>query len=563
VSATVIEQIADRAKEAPDALALDCRGTRVGYGELMARADALAASLAVLPGQRVAVCAPRGVEALTGILAVLRARGAFVPIDVTLPAARITHQIDDSGAVAVLAAAGHAPVTAVPVLPLDAAGPAGPGPARSFPEPHDLAYVMYTSGSTGKPKGVEVEHAGLTNYVRWAARTLPRASAGSILHSPLSFDFSFTSLFVPLVRGESITLLPEGAGFDELLSAMERPHGFVRLTPTHLRLLLPAADGRRLRGAAYVIGGEALPPDLLRSWAGVAPDSVLYNHYGPTEGVVGRCVFAIDAARARRWPDTPVPIGRPIDGTEIRLLDKAGAPVPDGATGEIWLGGTGIARGYLGRPDLTAERFTGGGYRTGDAGRRLPSGDLVFAGRLDDQVKIRGYRVEPAEIEIALAAHPGVAQAVVTAERDPAGDLRLVATVVPHGPPPSTAELRRHLAGTLPSYLVPAVVRTATALPAGRNGKLDRRALAAPAFEGTCGERLAGIWRFLLELDEIAGDDNFFDLGGTSLLAVRVAELAAGAGIPLTPTAVLRHQTLDALTAHCEGLISATTIPAR
>jgi pristinamycin I synthase-3/4 len=437
---------------------------------------------------------------------------------------------------------------------------------HSYPEPHDLAYVMYTSGSTGKPKGVEVEHTGLTNYVGWAACTLPRAGAGSILHSPLSFDFSFTSLFVPLVRGESITLLPEDAGFDELLSAMERPHGFVRLTPTHLRLLLPAAKGRRLRSAAYVIGGEALPPDLLRSWAEVAPDALLYNHYGPTEGVVGRCVFAITAARARRWPDTPVPIGRPIDGTEIRLLDEAGAPVADGATGEIWLGGTGIARGYLGRPDLTAERFTGGGYRTGDAGRLLPSGDLVFAGRLDDQVKIRGYRVEPAEIEIALAGHPAVAQAVVTAEPDPAGDLRLAATVVPAGPPASAAELREFLAGTLPSYFVPAVIRTAAALPAGRNGKLDRRALTAPAFEGTHGERLAGIWRFLLELDEVAEDDNFFDLGGTSLLAVRVAELAAEAEIPLAPTAVIRLQTLGALTAHCEGLISerlATTIRAR
>ncbi|MFI5593076.1 amino acid adenylation domain-containing protein [Amycolatopsis sp. NPDC051758] len=560
--ATVIEQIADRADAAPEALALDCRGTRVSYGELMARVDALAATLAVCPGQRVAVCAPRGIEALTGILAVLRARGAFVPIDVTLPEARIAHQLEDSGAVAVLATPGHAPATGVPVLPLDAAGS---GPVCSFPEPRDLAYVMYTSGSTGKPKGVEVEHTGLTNYVGWAARTLPRAGAGSILHSPLSFDFSFTSLFVPLVRGESITLLPEGAGFDELLSAMERPHGFVRLTPTHLRLLLPAAKGRRLRSAAYVIGGEALPPDLLRSWAEVAPDSLLYNHYGPTEGVVGRCVFAITAARARRWPDTPVPIGRPIDGTEIRLLDEAGAPVADGATGEIWLGGTGIARGYLGRPDLTAERFTGGGYRTGDAGRLLPSGDLVFAGRLDDQVKIRGYRVEPAEIEIALAGHPAVAQAVVTAEPDPAGDLRLVATVVPAGPPPSVAELREHLSRTLPSYFVPAVIRTATALPAGRNGKLDRRALAAPAFEGTHGERLAGIWRFLLELDEVTEEDNFFDLGGTSLLAVRVAELAAETGIPLTPTAVIRQQTLGALTAYCEGLISAagTTIPAR
>ncbi|MEV5713073.1 non-ribosomal peptide synthetase [Amycolatopsis mediterranei] len=545
--ATVIEQIADRAKEAPGALALDCRGTRVSYGELVARVDALATTLDVAPGRRVAICAPRGIEAVIGTLAVLRARGAFVPIDVTLPEARVAHQIEDSGAVAVLATAGHPPVAGVPVLPLESAAPTGP--RLPFPEPRDLAYVLYTSGSTGKPKGVEVEHAGLTNYVGWAARTLPRAAAGSILHSPLSFDFSFTSLFVPLVRGESITLLPEGAGFGELLSAMERPHGFVRLTPTHLRLLLPEARGRRLRSAAYVIGGEALPPDLLRSWAGVAPDALLYNHYGPTEGVVGRCVFAIDAARARCWPDTPVPIGRPIDGTEIRLLDADGAPVPDGATGEIWLGGTGIARGYLGRPGLTAERFTDGGYRTGDAGRRLPSGDLVFAGRLDDQVKIRGYRVEPAEVEIALTGHPAVAQAVVTAETDPAGDVRLVATVVPDGPPPTAAELRGYLAGTLPPYCVPAVIRTATALPVNRRGKLDRRALAAPAFEGTRGDRLAGIWRFLLELDEVAEEDNFFDLGGTSLLAVRVAELAAGAGIPLTPTAVLRHQTLGALTA--------------
>ncbi|MER6800389.1 AMP-binding protein, partial [Amycolatopsis mediterranei] len=280
--ATVIEQIADRAKEAPGALALECRGTRVSYGELVARVDALATTLDVAPGRRVAVCAPRGIEAVIGILAVLRARGAFVPVDVTLPEARVAHQIEDSGAVAVLATAGHPPVAGVPVLPLASAAPTGP--LTSFPEPRDLAYVLYTSGSTGKPKGVEVEHAGLTNYVGWAARTLPRAAAGSILHSPLSFDFSFTSLFVPLVRGESITLLPEGAGFGELLSAMERPHGFVRLTPTHLRLLLPEAHGRWLRSAAYVIGGEALPPDLLRSWAGVAPDALLYNHYGPTEG---------------------------------------------------------------------------------------------------------------------------------------------------------------------------------------------------------------------------------------------------------------------------------------
>src|SRR6185436_9223399 len=312
-------------------------------------------------------------------------------------------------------------------------------------EADNLAYVIYTSGSTGRPKGVMVPHRGLSSYLGWALETYPVAGGtGSLAHTSVSFDLTVTSLFVPLLSGQRVVLVPEAAGVEGLGEALREESGlsFVKLTPSHARVLGHQLAAGELDGRAsgLILGGEALSTADLEPWRTAAPSTVVYNEYGPTETVVGCCLYAVPAGALEPGP---VPVGRPISGARIYLLDRSLLPVPAGVAGELYVGGAGVARGYLARPGVTAERFVpdpfgGPGerlYRTGDLARYRGDGVLEFLGRLDHQVKVRGYRIEPGEIEAVLAGHPAVREVVVLAlsSRGGEADVRLVAWAVPAG----------------------------------------------------------------------------------------------------------------------------------
>ncbi|MBW8848838.1 MAG: amino acid adenylation domain-containing protein, partial [Burkholderiales bacterium] len=558
----------------PQATAVVYAGAALSYAELNAQANRLAHRLiagGVKPDTRVAITLPRSPDMAVAVLATLKAGGAYVPLDPDSPAERLATMLDDCRPRVVLTHAAvqerlpatRALLTAT-VLELDdpsswAQQPThNPEPATLGLRPSHLAYVIYTSGSTGRPKGVMVEHAGLVNYLHWAGAAYMPAS--SVVSSSLSFDATVTSLYLPLLSGGCVTLLPEQGEIEALQALLTGPvrTGLVKITPAHLEVLgrQLQAQGLACSAEVFVIGGEALPATVVRLWHELAPHVRLVNEYGPTETVVGCVVqeLALDAP----VPDR-VPIGRPIANTRIYLLDARGAPVPLGVVGEIHIASPGVARGYLNRPDLSAERFVPDPfaaepgarmYRTGDLGRwRIGhdgDGTIEFLGRNDHQVKLRGFRIELGEIEARLREHPGVREAVVLAREDEPGDKRLVAYLT--GSEPLQPEvLRTHLAAQLPEYMVPAAYVGLDALPLTPNGKLDRRALPAPAdtafgkhaYEAPQGElesTLASIWSELLGVQRIGRGDDFFALGGHSLLAVQLASrirARLGSEVPL------------------------------
>ncbi|HEX7242314.1 MAG TPA: amino acid adenylation domain-containing protein, partial [Longimicrobiaceae bacterium] len=435
----------------------------------------------------------------------------------------------------------------------------------------NLAYVIYTSGSTGRPKGAAIVHSGLANYLHWALQAYPVAAGrGAPVHSSVAFDLTVTGLFPPLLAGRAVHLLPEDGGPEALgtLLRAERDLSLVKLTPAHLELLshqVPPDDaGGRTR--AFVVGGENLSAETLAFWQDFAPDTLLVNEYGPTETVVGCCVHTVP--RGRRTEGV-VPIGRPIWNTQLYVLDRRLQPVPVGVPGELYIGGAGLARGYLHRPDLTAERFvphpfsTAPGarlYRTGDLARYLPGGELVCLGRVDDQVKVRGYRIELGEVEAVLLHSPEVREAVATVREDRPGEKRLVAYVVPRpGENPTVESLRRSMQARVPDYMVPAAFVLLPSLPLTRNGKVDRAALPEPASDRPemesgfvpprtpTEEALAAIWSRVLGVDRVGVEDNFFALGGDSIVSIQIVAKAKQAGLRLTPRQVFQYQTIAAL----------------
>ncbi|MGZ4435939.1 MAG: AMP-binding protein, partial [Trebonia sp.] len=386
--------------------------------------------------------------------------------------------------------------------------------------------MIYTSGSTGTPKGVVVTHGGLANYVTWAAAAYG-ADHGAVLHSSVGFDLTVTSLVAPLAAGGTVLASREG-GPDGLADVL-RCHstGMVKVVPAHLPLLAGRVRATAVR--RLIVGGEALPGADVRDWLDAVPGSVVVNEYGPTEAVVGCCTFEV--AAGQEIPDA-VPIGTPAPNTRLHVLDQWLQPVPAGVTGELYVAGAQLARGYLGRPGLTAERFLAcpfGGrmYRTGDLARWMSDGRLAYAGRADDQVKIRGYRIEPGEVESVLAAHPDVTQAAVTVREDNPGDKRLVGYIVGGADP---AQVRDHAAQRLPEYMVPSVIVVLDGLPLTANGKIDRGALPVPHHPGTgrgpqtvTEEIVCAVFAEVLGMERVGPDDNFFALGGHSLLAIRLA----------------------------------------
>ncbi|MGW7363965.1 amino acid adenylation domain-containing protein, partial [Streptomyces sp. NPDC054841] len=558
---TVTALFEARAGAAPRATALTSGAETVPYGELDARANRLAQHLVALgvgPESRVVVLLDRGPDLVTALLAVWKAGGAYVPVDPSCPAERITAMREAANAtVAVTSSAyagrfadgpqGHGADATLVLVDTDAAAVAArpaTAPVRTD-DPDLLAYTIFTSGSTGTPKGVEVTHRGLANHVRWAARELAGDDyGGGALFSSVAFDLVVPNLWAPLVTGQRLFLLPQDTDMSELGKRLAdaEPFSFVKLTPGHLDILAlqlsPAQAGAL--APVLVVAGEPFTRATLERWRELAPDTRIVNEYGPTEATVGTCVYPVPQDGSAGTADV-LPIGLPLPNMTMYVLDPVLQPVPVGVTGELYVGGTGVARGYAGRPDLTAERFVPDPYgppgarlyRTGDLARRLDDGNVVFLGRLDDQVKIRGYRVELGEVQAVLAAHAGVRDAVVTVRTTAAGEKQLAAYLVPEPGTegPDEPALAAHCARQLPDYMVPASYTLLDAIPVNANGKVDRRALPDPdpgrpddghiAPSGPAEERIAEIWTELLGV-QAGAHDNFFHVGGNSILAIRL-----------------------------------------
>jgi amino acid adenylation domain-containing protein len=550
--ALVHELIVAQAAAHPDVPAVRAGARALTFAELEARASRLARrlrGLAVGPDVAVGLRVGRSEALLVAVLGILKAGGAYVPLDRALPPARLATVVADArlGIVVTERAEREAlrdlAVTAV-CLDDDVSVEADrcPLPACAV-APDNLAYVLFTSGSTGRPKGVMISHGALANYVTWAAQTYTGGGAGAPVQTAIGFDLTVTSLLVPLVVGQPVTVLPDDVGPEALAAALaEGPaFSFVKITPLQLAALSEWMPPSTVAGraGAFVIGGEALFHKTLAFWRAHASGTRLLNEYGPTETTVGCCLFDATAPGA---DDGAVPIGTPIANAIIALLDAELEPVPDGVLGELYIGGPGLARGYLGEPALTAERFVPDPrsgrpgarlYRTGDLARRRADGVLEFVGRADQQVKLRGFRIELGDIEAALIRHPAIREAVVVLREDGGRPARLVAYVVVEAEPPARDAFAAFVARELPAYMVPAAFVPLPALPRTANGKVDRRALPAPeavvprrsaSLAQPTSERqrlIARVWADVLGVDDVGLDDSFFDLGGHSFLLVR------------------------------------------
>lgn len=547
---------------APDTTALLFRDQRLSYRELNSQANKLAHHLrafGVGPGALVGICIERSPAMMVGLLGILKAGAAYVPLDPAFPEERLVYMLEDAKIkvlVSTRSAADGLPTRGVHMVLLDEEWPTiARQPATTPPVvvgAADLAYVIYTSGSSGKPKGVEIPHGALANFLL-SMQVEPGMRSHDVLLAvtTISFDIAALELFLPLISGACVALAPRDvvANGTALLSLLRRTGATVmQATPTTWRLLLAVGwpEEARIR---ILCGGEAMTQDLARELLPRATS--LWNMYGPTETTVWSSVCKVESA------ENAVSLGHPIANTQLYILDEHRQLVPIGASGELYIGGAGLARGYRNRQDLTGERFvdnpfsdgTDRLYRTGDCVRRRPDGRIEYLGRLDFQVKMRGFRIELGDIEAALSLHPSVRQCVVIALGDSPDRQRLVAYVVPNEYQPSERELRRFLRQKLPDYMIPSACVLLDELPQTPNGKINRRALPLP--ESSAGEseaadsavpeltlhhQLIEIWEQLLEARPIGIRDNFFELGGHSLLAVqlidRIEELC-GRRLPL------------------------------
>ncbi|HEV8558082.1 MAG TPA: non-ribosomal peptide synthase/polyketide synthase [Actinophytocola sp.] len=563
----VHEVFADRAARTPDAVAVTFAGSSLTYAQLDARANGLAHELVdrgVRPDVLVGVCLERGLDVIVCLLAVLKAGGAYLPLDPGYPPERLSFMLTDAAAPVVLTERrlrDRLPATAAAVLCVDTERR---DPAACPPEtgvrPENLAYVCYTSGSTGRPKGVAVEHRSVlrlacaTDVIQWQPSDVVAQFA------PVSFDASIFEIWGGLLNGVTLAVapveVPSVEGLGEFLSSAGVTVLWLTAGMFHE---VVDAGAELLAGLRWLLaGGDVLSPAHCARVLAAVPGLRLVNGYGPTEGTTFTTCHRITEA-----PAGPVPIGRPIANTRIFVLDADLNPVPAGVPGELFIGGLGVARGYLRRPGLTAERFVAAPwdagerlYRTGDLVRWTTCGVLEFLGRRDDQVKVRGFRVELGEIEAVLHRHPGVAGAAVVAHAGTGGHKRLIGYVVPQGDL-AIEEVRGFLAEQLPEYLVPQVILLLDRLPLNPNGKVDRRALPVPDVgatpEGYVAPRtgteqtLAEVWSEVLAVERVGVHDNFFALGGDSILSMQVVARARRAGLRLTTKAMFLRQTIAEL----------------
>jgi amino acid adenylation domain-containing protein len=558
---TVHELFEEQVEKTPRAAAVEYEGRQLTYGQLNRQANRLAHYLQILgvkPEARVAICVKRGLEMIVGLMAILKSGGAYVPLDPDYPQERLQYMLEDSEPVALLTQAevkerlGPLPAglptldltdvvwSSQPESNLEAAG-------SEFSAGHGhLAYVLYTSGSTGKPKGVMVSHQNLVSST--FARNLAYGDLGRfLLLSSVSFDSSVAGIFGSLLYGGTLII----AGNDVVRDPLRLNREVQRLgvesllcVPSLYKHFLESSVGEKRQLSRVIVAGEVCPPELVAKSVRQQPQVELFNEYGPSEATVWASVHRCVHPLSRQ----SVPIGRPIANTRVYILDRRGDPVPIGVAGEVYIGGAGVARGYLNRDELTAERFVPDPYaghagarmyRTGDLGRWLADGNLEFLGRNDDQVKIRGFRIELGEIAERLREHPAVEEAVVIAREDAPGEKRLVAyysssTLHTFSDPESRpSDLRSFLFRCLPEHMVPAAYVLLESFPLTPNGKLDRKALPAPAGNayavrqyvpphGNLETALAEIWAEVLKLERVGRYDDFFALGGQSLLALRV-----------------------------------------
>ncbi|MBD2816427.1 amino acid adenylation domain-containing protein, partial [Xenorhabdus sp. Flor] len=570
-----IHQLFERQVEkTPNATALVYKEQTLSYAELNARANRLAhqlIALGVVPEQRVALCVTRSLAMVVGLLAVLKAGGAYVPLDPAYPSERLAHILNDAAPLVILAdqagriALGEKALTGLTVIdPNSLPDQSDSNPQIQTLTLRHLAYVIYTSGSTGTPKGVMVEHGSVLNlHGTLTQRIFAKLSASRIgLNASISFDAALKNL-LSLLNGYTLVIVSQdvranGTAFLQFLTTANLD--VLDCTPMQLEMLLAAGLGQHKKALVLLVGGEAISPPIWRAVANI-PLLTAYNVYGPTECTVDATLAVIEPAHL-----CPT-IGRPLANTRLYLLDNSGHPVPLGAVGELYIGGAGVARGYLNQPALTTERFLSDPfsgspsarmYRTGDLVRYLPDGNLEFLGRNDDQIKIRGFRVEPGDIEARLTEHPAVSEAVVLVLGE-GQEQRLVAYVVAEPDDGLAKCLRDYVSALLPDYMVPAAFVRLESLPLTPNGKLDRRALPAPdekafarqIYEAPQGEMeiaLAAIWQELLKVEQVGRHDNFFALGGHSLLAVRMMSRIVNLGVELPLTILFKSPTLAAFT---------------
>ncbi|WP_439383759.1 amino acid adenylation domain-containing protein [Amycolatopsis lexingtonensis] len=580
---TVDRVFAERVAAAPDAVAVEAGAASVSYAELDAASNRWARFLAgcgIGPESVVAVAVPRSPELVALLLGVLKAGGAYLPVDTGYPAERIGFMLRDTGARLAVATDESAPALAgfdVPVVSIDdpvtgeelaacAEGELTDADRVGRPDPANVAYVIYTSGSTGTPKGVAVSQAAIADLAAEPVYASGRHRR-VLVHSPLVFDASTYELWVPLLGGGTAVLAPPGQPDPVVIGEVLVSRRVTALfMTTRLFELLVRESPEVFDGVDEVwAGGEEIPGETLTRALNTVAATVT-NGYGPTETTT----FAVTRpfAPGSTVAPGPVPIGVPLAGVSAVVLDEGLRPVPQGVTGELYLSGAGVARGYLRRPALTAGRFVANPfgvpgsrlYRTGDLVRWNASGELVYLGRADGQVKLRGFRIELGEIEAALAAHPSVAQvAVVVRGRsgEDGPDRQLVAYVVPAAghPPAGPDELRRFVGGRLPEYMVPAAVVELDRLPLTVNGKLDRRALPEPDFaperyrapRTEQEELLAGVFAEVLGLDRVGIDDNFFELGGDSIASMQVVSRVKALGVAVTPRQLFEHRSIASL----------------
>jgi amino acid adenylation domain-containing protein/non-ribosomal peptide synthase protein (TIGR01720 family) len=573
----------------PDATAVSCETQRLSYTELNARANRLAhhlQSLGVGPEARVGLCVERSIEMLVGLLGILKAGGVYVPLDPQYPTERLQFILADAGVTTLLTQSEFVERFAsrpeLRVVCLDGDAPAIARQHASNPAsaalPANLAYVIYTSGSTGKPKGVGVSHETTASHTLAIREEFQLDASDSVLQfASLSFDVSLEQILPPLVCGARLVLRDESvwsaADFarkleEERLTVADLPSAYWHQLAQEYAVSGEAASPHQLRLAS--VGGDTVLPEAVRLWHSTPMKAArLLNAYGPTETGITSTIFEIPANFSDDASVRRVPIGRPVAQRAIYILDRNGEPTPTGAPGELCIGGPLLARGYLNWPELTAEKFVPDSfsshpgarlYRTGDLARYLPHGEIEFLGRFDNQVKVRGFRIELGEIEAALSRHPAVREAVALVQEDGAGHKQIVAYVVgKEGLPPTSVDWRKPLKEWLPDYMVPATFVMLDELPLTPNGKVDRRALPALARvnqpsessyqspRGSVEEMLAEIWSELLGVERVGAHDNFFALGGDSILSIQVVARASRAGLKFTPKQLFQHQTIAEL----------------
>lgn len=564
----------------PDATAVLFGDEILTYGELNARSNQLAQALiglGVVPDAPVAIALERSFEMIVALLAVLKAGGAYVPLAPEYPAERLAFMIEDSGARILItrhALRQRLPQTVEHTLCLDAESAVITQRPTTNPNcpvsPDHLAYVIYTSGSTGKPKGVLIQHHSVVRLVKNTNYVGITPSDVFLQLAPISFDAATFEIWGALLNGASLVVFPPHTPDVEELGAFLRRHGITTLWLTAaLFHLMVDQQIKSLSGVRQILaGGDVLSASHVRKLLpSLSQGHVLINGYGPTENTTFTCCHRMDATTVINHH---VPIGKPINNTQVFILDQHIHPVPVGSPGELYIGGAGLARGYLNRPELTAEKFIANPfsdepgvrlYKTGDLARYRPDGAIEFLGRIDHQVKIRGFRIEPGEIETALTAHPGVREAVVIAQSEEGGDKRLVAYVVPTAVPwPTSGELRSFLRASLPDYMTPSAFVFLDALPHTPNGKVDRKALPQPdtsaGREDPTGDshanpgnllelHLLRLWRKAIGHSDFGVHANFFSMGGHSLTAASLAvEIEQLIGHPVPIASFFQAQTV-------------------